>query len=90
MKQSGMSLAIFRVREEIGDKHAQQPISGIVRSAEASRSRLLTLDLIFGNCRLEGSLTGNFAIGDATLKFSFLSEISAMIETVPLEQAQEA
>jgi hypothetical protein len=72
------------------DELVPQPISGIVRSAEASRSRLLTLDLIFGNCRLEGSLTGNFAIGDATLKFSFLSGISAMIETVPLEQAQEA
>jgi len=50
----------------------------------------LTSDLIFGNCRLEGSLTGNSATGDATLKFSLLSGISAMIETVPLEKAQEA
>jgi propanol-preferring alcohol dehydrogenase len=50
----------------------------------------LTSDLIFGNCRLEGSLTGNSATGDATLKFSLLSGISAMIETVPLEQAQQA
>jgi alcohol dehydrogenase, propanol-preferring len=49
-----------------------------------------TSDLIFGSRRLEGSLTGNSAAGDATLKFSVLSGISAMIETVPLEQAQEA
>jgi len=50
----------------------------------------LTSDLIFGNRRLVGSLTGNSATGDATLRFSLLSGISAMIETVPLEQAQEA
>src|SRR6201998_3867239 len=49
-----------------------------------------TSDLIFGSRRLEGSLTGNSATGDATLKFSVLSGISAMIETVPLEQAAEA
>jgi len=49
-----------------------------------------TSDLIWGSRRLEGSLTGNSAAGDATLKFSVLSGISAMIETVPLEQAAEA
>jgi alcohol dehydrogenase, propanol-preferring len=49
-----------------------------------------TSDLIFGSRRLEGSLTGNSATGDATLKFSVLSGISAMIETVPLEQARAA
>jgi propanol-preferring alcohol dehydrogenase len=49
-----------------------------------------TSDLIFGSRRLEGSLTGNSAAGDVTLKFSVLSGISAMIETVPLEQAAEA
>jgi alcohol dehydrogenase, propanol-preferring len=47
-------------------------------------------DLIWGSRRLEGSLTGNSATGDATLKFSVLSGISALIETVPLEQAAEA
>ena len=49
-----------------------------------------TSDLIFGSRRLEGSLTGNSATGDATLKFSVLSGTSAMIETVPLERAAEA
>src|ERR1700746_4053588 len=48
------------------------------------------MDLIFGNRKLEGALTGNPATGDATLRFSALTGISAMIETVPLEQEAEA
>src|SRR5262249_46966844 len=48
------------------------------------------MDLIFGNRKLEGALTGNPATGDETLRFSALSGVSAMIETVPLEQAADA
>jgi propanol-preferring alcohol dehydrogenase len=48
------------------------------------------MDLIFGSRRLEGALTGNPATGDATLRFSALSGVSAMIETVPLEEAADA
>src|ERR1700758_2192653 len=48
------------------------------------------MDLIFGNRKLEGALTGNPATGEATLRFSALSGVSAMIETVPLEQAADA
>jgi propanol-preferring alcohol dehydrogenase len=47
-------------------------------------------DLIFGERKLAGSLTGNPAAGDATLRFSALSGVSAMIETVPLEEAPAA
>jgi len=47
------------------------------------------MDLIFGGRKLEGSLTGNPATGEATLRFSALSGISAMIETIPLERAAE-
>src|SRR5499425_1095135 len=47
-------------------------------------------DLIFGSLKLEGALTGDPATGDATLRFSALSGVSAMIETVPLEQAADA
>ena len=46
--------------------------------------------LIFGNRRLEGALTGAPAVGDATLRFSVLSGVAAMIETVPLEDAPAA
>ena len=47
-------------------------------------------DLIFGGRTLAGALTGDPATGDETLRFSALSGVSAMIETVPLEKAAEA
>jgi propanol-preferring alcohol dehydrogenase len=49
-----------------------------------------SVDLIFGSRKLEGALTGNPATADATLRFSALSGVSAMIETVPLDQAANA
>jgi alcohol dehydrogenase, propanol-preferring len=49
-----------------------------------------SMDLIFGSRRIEGSLTGTPATGDATLRFSALTGVSAMIETVPLEEAPAA
>jgi propanol-preferring alcohol dehydrogenase len=51
---------------------------------------ITSMDLIFGERKVAGSLTGNPATGDATLRFSALSGVSAMIETVPLEQAGAA
>src|SRR5262252_1943409 len=48
------------------------------------------MDLIFGGRKLEGALTGDPATGDETLRFSALSGVSAMIETVPLEEAAAA
>src|SRR5262249_17003541 len=47
-------------------------------------------DLVFGNRRVEGSLTRTPATGDATLRFSSLTGGAAMIETVPLEEAAAA
>ena len=47
-------------------------------------------DLIFGSRKLEGALTGDPATGEETLRFSALSGVSAMIETVPLERAADA
>jgi len=47
-------------------------------------------DLIFGTHRLEGALTGPPGVGDATLRFSVLTGVAAMIETVPLEEAPAA
>jgi alcohol dehydrogenase, propanol-preferring len=49
-----------------------------------------SMDLIFATRKLEGALTGTPAIGDVTLRFSALSSVSAMIETVPLDQAAAA
>jgi propanol-preferring alcohol dehydrogenase len=49
-----------------------------------------SMDLIFGSRKLEGALTGDPATGEETLRFSALSGVSAMIETVPLEEAADA
>jgi len=48
------------------------------------------MDLIFGSRKLEGALTGDPATGEETLRFSALSGVSAMIETVPLGEAADA
>ena len=47
-------------------------------------------DLLFDSRVIEGALTGNPATGDATLRFSALTGVAAMIETMPLEKAPEA
>ena len=47
-------------------------------------------DLIFRNVTASGSLTGLPATADATLKFSVLTPVAAMIETMPLERAPKA
>jgi alcohol dehydrogenase, propanol-preferring len=49
-----------------------------------------SMDLIFATRRLDGALTGPPAVGDATLRFSALTGVAAMIETVPLEEAPAA
>jgi alcohol dehydrogenase, propanol-preferring len=49
-----------------------------------------SIDLIFGSRKLEGALTGDPATGEDTLRFSALSGVSAMIQTVPLEEAANA
>jgi propanol-preferring alcohol dehydrogenase len=49
-----------------------------------------SMDLIFATRKVEGALTGTPSVGDVTLRFSALSGVSAMIETVPLDQAAVA
>ena len=49
-----------------------------------------TTDLIFGARKLEGALTADPATGEETLQFSALTGVSAMIETMPLEEAAKA
>jgi propanol-preferring alcohol dehydrogenase len=52
--------------------------------------QLSSMDLIFASRGVAGALTGNPATGDATLKFSALTGVSPMVETMPLEKAAEA
>jgi propanol-preferring alcohol dehydrogenase len=58
--------------------------------APAEPIEVSSTDLLFGSRRVEGALTGNPATGDATLKFSVLSGVAALIESMPLENAAEA
>jgi D-arabinose 1-dehydrogenase-like Zn-dependent alcohol dehydrogenase len=51
---------------------------------------ITSMDLIFGERKIAGALTGNPAAGDATLRFSALYGVSPMIEAVPLDQAAAA
>jgi propanol-preferring alcohol dehydrogenase len=52
--------------------------------------QVASMDLIFGSRGVAGALTGNPGTGDATLKFSALTGVSAMIETMPLAKAADA
>ena len=51
---------------------------------------LSAFDLLFRQLGVGGALTGTCAAGDATLRFSAISGVAAMIETMPLERAAEA
>jgi alcohol dehydrogenase, propanol-preferring len=62
----------------------------IVLGVGAEPIELSDRDLILGGRSLAGALTGDPATGDATLRFSALSGVSAMIEKVPLEEAANA
>jgi propanol-preferring alcohol dehydrogenase len=47
-------------------------------------------DLMFNSKSIPGSRTGNASTGDATLKFSVLTGVAPMVETLPLEEAPAA
>src|ERR1700691_4021856 len=51
---------------------------------------LSAFDLLFKQVGVDGALTGTPAAGDATLRFSALSDVAAMVETMPLERAADA
>jgi propanol-preferring alcohol dehydrogenase len=65
---------------------------GVVISLGATDEpiELSAFDLLFRTLGVEGALTGTPAAGDATLKFSSLTAVAAMVETMPLERAAEA
>jgi propanol-preferring alcohol dehydrogenase len=72
----------------------------IVLGASSDPIELATTDLLFARRgidgpltgagrSIEGSVTGDPATGDETLKFSLLSGVAAMVEVSPLERAAE-
>ena len=64
--------------------------ASIVLGVGPEPNQVSSMDLIFGSRTLTGALTGDPATGDATLRFSALSGVAAMIETAPLEGAADA
>jgi len=47
-------------------------------------------ELLFKQLGVDGALTGTPKAGEATLRFSAMSDVAAMVETMPLERAPEA
>jgi propanol-preferring alcohol dehydrogenase len=68
-----------------------QPRGAIIALGVAEEPlELASVDLIFGSRVIAGALTGDPATGDATLQFSALTGVAAMIEKVPLAEAPAA
>jgi propanol-preferring alcohol dehydrogenase len=65
---------------------------GVVISLGATDEpiELSAFELLFKSLGVAGALTGTPAAGDATLRFSALSDVAAMVETMPLGRAPEA
>src|SRR3984893_7372509 len=65
---------------------------GVVISLGATDEpiELSAFALLFQSLAFEGALTGTPAAGDATLRFSTITDVTAMVETMPLERAAEA
>lgn len=65
---------------------------GVVISLGASDEpiELSAFELLFKQLGVDGALTGTPKAGDATLRFSAMSDVAAMVETMPLERAPEA
>jgi propanol-preferring alcohol dehydrogenase len=65
---------------------------GVVISLGATDEpiELSSFELLFKSLAVKGALTGTPTAGDATLRFSALSGVAAMVETMPLERAAEA
>src|SRR6266404_5441886 len=65
---------------------------GVVISLGATDEpiELSAFEMLFKQLGVDGALTGTPKAGDTTLRFSALSDVAAMIETMPLERGAEA
>jgi alcohol dehydrogenase, propanol-preferring len=65
---------------------------GVVISLGATDEpiELSAFEMLFKQLGVDGALTGTPKAGDATLRFSALNDVAAMVETMPLERAPEA
>ncbi len=65
---------------------------GVVIALGASDEpiELSAFELLFKQLGVDGALTGTPKAADAALRFSAMSDVAAMVETMPLERAPEA
>ena len=65
---------------------------GVVISLGATDEpiELSAYEMLFKQLGVDGALTGTPKAGDTTLRFSALSDVAAMVETMPLERAADA
>jgi len=61
----------------------------VVVGVGAEAIRVSPLQLLFSSVGVEGALTGSPIENEDTLGFSLLNRIKPMIETIPLEKAEE-
>jgi alcohol dehydrogenase, propanol-preferring len=89
--------AVVLVTSSSGGRTVSDTVKGlrpggvaIVLGAGPEPIEVTATDLLSGGRKIEGALTGTPGTGDATFKFSVLSGVTPMIETMPLERAPEA
>jgi propanol-preferring alcohol dehydrogenase len=89
--------AVVLVTSSSGGRTVSDTVKGlrpggvaIVLGAGPEPIEVTATDLLSGGRKIEGALTGTPGTGDATLRFSVLSGVAPMIETMPLERAPEA
>jgi propanol-preferring alcohol dehydrogenase len=80
-----------------GGKAAAAAVGGLRRGgvvialgASDEPIELSAFELLFKQLGVDGALTGTPKAADATLRFSAMSDVAAMVETMPLERAPEA
>ena len=93
----GLGGAALVISTASGGKAVAQIVNGlrprgkiVTLGATPDPIEVSTSDLLFASRSIEGALTGDPATGDATLKFSVLTGVAAMIEIMPIEKAPEA
>jgi propanol-preferring alcohol dehydrogenase len=93
----GLGGAALVISTASGGKAVAQIVKGlrprgkiVTLGATPDPIEVSTSDLLFASRSIESAQTGDLATGDAALKFSVLTGVAAMIETMPIEKAPEA
>ncbi len=79
------------VAKALQERGGAQVVLATASGGKAVAAALLSaFEMLFKQLGVDGALTGTPKAGDATLRFSALSDVAAMVETMPLERAADA